>query len=122
MSHFGRMTFRNTRCAFSTVNVCHVGRNVYAARPERYHTPTTADSSLASNGRTSLAESLIPVRLTCISPNWVIQQPCSVYRGRSLFKLLAIAEFPRACRTGPGPVAVLSSEARQDNTGAAPPW
>src|SRR5207249_1445554 len=64
ISHFGRMTFRNTACAFSTVNVCHVGRNVYAARPERYHTPTTADSSLASNGRTSLARSLISVRLT----------------------------------------------------------
>src|SRR5712691_11020683 len=63
MSHFGRMTSRNTASAFSTVNVCHVGRKVYAARPERYHTPTTADSSLASNGRTSLAESLIPVCL-----------------------------------------------------------
>ena len=41
-----------------------VGCNVYAARPERYHTLTTADSSLASNGRTNLAESLIPACLT----------------------------------------------------------
>src|SRR5438128_11058464 len=85
-------SFMKTATACSYVKRCHVGRYVYASKPARCHTPTTASVSSVTNGRILFRFSVttrpnthpsgLPPRQSLhqrTAQHWFVRSSCSNY-------------------------------------------